>query len=125
MNKDFLKWHNQKQDLHENGPRTFYKQREVWWCRVGLNIGFEQDGKGEEFARPVLIIKGFSKEVFWGLPITTSPKSGPYYLNLDLGDETARKAVISQIRLMDAKRLIGKIATLNKDDFVNIKKAII
>jgi len=125
MNKDFQKWHNQKQYIHENGSRVFYHEREVWWCRLGLNVGFEQDGKGDKFSRPVLVLKGFSKEVFWAVPITTSNKSGKYYINLDLGDKVERKAIISQIRLVDTKRLLNKIATLNEYDFLNIKKAII
>jgi len=32
-----------------------YKKRETWICNIGENIGFEEDGKGNEFTRPVII----------------------------------------------------------------------
>ena len=103
MNKDFNKWHDKKANLHDRGSRVFFHEREVWWCSLGLNIGFEQDGKGFDFARPVLIIKGFNKEVFLSVPLTTKNKKGKYYADINLGDKVARKIILSQIRLVDSK----------------------
>ena len=37
---------------------------------MGVNIGFEQDGTGSNFDRPVLILKGFNKESFFGVALT-------------------------------------------------------
>jgi len=45
--------------------RPFFHGREIWFCAIGANIRFEQDGSGTEFLRPVVIIKKFNKEVFW------------------------------------------------------------
>ena len=28
------------------GENKFYKPKEVWWCNLGINVGFEQDGSG-------------------------------------------------------------------------------
>ena len=39
------------------------------------NIGFEQSGKGDEFLRPVLILKRLTKEMFFGIPLSTTPIS--------------------------------------------------
>ena len=46
---------------------------------MGKNIGFEQDGKGENFVRPVVIIKGFNKNMFFGIPLSTKMKEGKFY----------------------------------------------
>ena len=28
----------------------FFREKEVWWIALGVNIGFEQDGKGKNSA---------------------------------------------------------------------------
>jgi len=117
MEKDFDKWHKVKRDIHKRETRPFYHEREVWWCSVGENVGFEMDGKGEDFTRPVLIIKGFSKEVFLCVPITTKLKTGKYYADINFGDGEARKVILSQIRLIDGRRLQEKIITLDEPHF--------
>ena len=125
MEKDFIKWHKAKRDIHKRNERPFYHEREIWWCSVGENVGFEMDGKGVDFARPVLIIKGFSKEVFLCVPVTTKPKTGKYYVDINFGDGKSRKAILSQIRLVDSKRLQEKIVTLDEPHFREIKQAVI
>lgn len=86
---------------------------------------FEQDGKGPDFARPVLIIKGFSKEVFLCVPLTTKMKKGKYYADIELSDKAPRKVILSQIRLVDSKRLQEKMTTVDAGQFQKIKQAII
>ena len=67
--KDFDKWNETKKLVHKDGTDKFYHTREIWWCALGINVGFEQDGSGEEYRRPVLILKGFRvlelKEIFF------------------------------------------------------------
>jgi mRNA interferase MazF len=123
--KDFSKWMPIKQIIHDAYVRRFYHEREVWWCSVGLNVGFEVDGKGGYYVRPVLIIKDFNHAIFWGIPLTTQLKDGPYNFNIDLGDTIVRQVVLSQLHLMDGKRLQEKFAVLNEDTFIKIKQAII
>ena len=125
MIKDFKKWHNKKEHLHNQNSRLFFHEREIWWCSLGANVGFEQDGKGEFFARPILILKKFNNEVFWALPLTTKSKPNRFYAAVFLKDNLSRGVILSQLRLLDAKRLIDKIGTLNKDNYLAIKKATI
>lgn len=99
------------------------KEREIWFCHLGENIGFEQDGRGEDFLRPVIVIKKFNKEVFWGLPLTKTPKTGPYYFTF-LFQEEASTAILSQIRLLDAKRLKYKCGNISEVDYIGIKTKI-
>jgi len=124
MEKDFDKWNNRKKLIHHNKEDKFYHEREVWWCSLGINVGFEQDGKGEDFSRPVLIIKGFSKNVFLCVPLTTKLKLGKFYHDIDLGDKVIRKVILSQIRLIDSKRLENKICTIDEKQFKSIKQKI-
>lgn len=70
MQKDFHEWHDQKEKLEQGESRLFFHPREIWFCALGLNVGFEQDGRGEEYLRPVLIFRKFNNQVFWGLPLT-------------------------------------------------------
>ncbi|OGI63848.1 hypothetical protein A2642_00840 [Candidatus Nomurabacteria bacterium RIFCSPHIGHO2_01_FULL_39_10] len=125
MEKDFQKWHKAKKELDKNLSRLFFHEREVWWCSTGLNIGFEQDGRGEYFARPILIFKKFNNEVFWAIPLNTKIKKGKFYVSIELGDGVPRVVIISQLRLMDAKRLIDKMSTVSDDNYKLIQKAVI
>src|SRR3989344_6616951 len=107
--KDYTIWQKLKTFLHNEKPRVYFHEREIWWCSLGANIGFEQDGKGLDFARPVLIIRVFSKEVFIGVPLTTKLKDGKYYYPISTGDGFERRVILSQIRLLDSKRLQEKM----------------
>ncbi|MDR3558498.1 MAG: hypothetical protein P4L61_03130, partial [Candidatus Pacebacteria bacterium] len=102
--KDFRAWHDQKSGLNENKARAFFHEREVWFASIGMNIGFEQDGRGDKFLRPVIVLKKFNNEVLWCIPLTKKPKQGKYYFSFPLvaGESTA---ILSQIKLIDSKRL--------------------
>ena len=123
--KDFQKWHKYKEQIDNAPKRIFFHEREVWWCSIGVNVGFEEDGKGEYFARPIIIFKKFNNEVFWGMPISTKIKKGKFYAPIDLEDKMPRVAIISQLRLIDGKRLIDKIGTITNENYQLIQKAAI
>ena len=74
MKKDYTKWHKIKTDINNAEKRVFFHEREIWFCYVGANVGFEQDGNKEEYLRPVLVVRKFNNEVFWGIPLTKSEK---------------------------------------------------
>ena len=56
MKVSFDIWNEVKKLTHarDDIAEIFFYEREVWWCRLGANVGFEQDGKGEHFQRPIL-----------------------------------------------------------------------
>ena len=122
--KDFSIWMPVKGQIHNKCDRPFYHEREVWWCAIGLNVGFETDGKGISYTRPVLIIKDFNHATFWCLPVTTQIKKSTHRIDIDLNDKILRQVVLSQLRTLDAKRLRRKIGTLEKKTFYEIKTAI-
>jgi mRNA interferase MazF len=49
MNKDFSKWFVLKKLAHEAVGTALFHEREIWWCKIGANVGFEIDGRGEDF----------------------------------------------------------------------------
>lgn len=55
--KHFDKWNKLKKTIHQNRPEFFVNEREVRYAHLGINVGFEEDGKGGDFKRPVLILK--------------------------------------------------------------------
>lgn len=59
MAKDFDGWNTKKKLAHAINKRPFFHEREIWYCALGVNVGFEQDGKGKDFLRPVIGIKKF------------------------------------------------------------------
>ncbi len=125
MQKDFDTWNEKKKKL--NGLEEYmplYSEREIRWCRLGVNVGFEQDGTGDGFARPVLILKGFSRRVCLIVPLTTSQKKNRYLIPLDMVGDEAAQAIISQLRLIDTRRLDTRIETLDKAHFQKIRKAV-
>jgi mRNA interferase MazF len=124
MEKEFDQWNRYKKEIHEQGFAVLYQQRDLWWCRLGTNIGYEQDGTGKEFERPVLILRGFSKQVCLIVPLTTSQKKNPYHVSV--GDIAGKQAfaIVSQLRLVDTKRLFDKIGKLDQEIFSRIQKTI-
>lgn len=124
MHKDFDSWNKNKKHTHEREDLLLYQEREIRWCRLGVNVGFEQDGTGGEFSRPVLILKGFNRHVCLVVPLTTATKENPYYMSLGTVGGRESYAIISQLRLIDTKRLDTKVAVLDNKIFERIRKAI-
>ncbi len=125
MRKEFDRWNEikKKTDAYD-AYLPWYHERQVRWCHLGANIGFEQDGTGEDFSRPVLILKGLSRRVCLIVPLTTAAKENEYRVSVGTVDGTKAVAIISQIRLIDVKRLDKQITTLNKKAFERIRKAV-
>jgi len=127
MTKDFDKWNEIKKQTHKaDDYLPLYHQRQIRWCRLGTNVGFEQDGTGSGFSRPVLILKGFNRHVCLVVPLTASSqkKENMYYISVGIVDGQQASVIISQVRLIDTKRLYKQIGTLDKKTFETIRKAV-
>lgn len=120
-NKDFDVW-NVKKKCAEKEKSRLYTVREVWWCRLGINIGSEQDGHGAEFLRPTVIVRGFGASICMIIPLTTSIHQHP--LRVNVGEIQGKKAsaILSQIRVVDTRRLVEKIGFLDKEIFKQLRK---
>lgn len=128
MEKDFDTWNILKKriDARSDTERVYFSEREVWWAQIGLNVGFEQDGKGDLVQRPILVLRKFNKRVLLVLPLSTKHKPGnKYYFNFLCPDGVERSAILSQLRLIDIKRLTERMFVVEESIFLGIKKAVI
>src|ERR1700674_413465 len=121
MEKDFDRWNEKKKHLNEPREPVYFRDAEVWWVHLGLNVGFEIDGKEENFARPVIVLRKYNKYSFLALPLTTRAAPNPY--KLPVGDVGGRQAfaVVSQLRNIDSRRLYQKVAWLPADALLAIR----
>lgn len=125
MIKHFIDWiitkiiidRKQRKDLIIN-------EYQVFWCALGENIGDEENGKGVDYRRPVLVFKKFNNNIFWGIPLSTKIKDNKYYVKILLKDELV-SAMISQLRILDTKRLDEYIGYVSRVDFIKIQNRII
>lgn len=120
MEKAFDEWNEKKRIINKKQFRDFVHEREVWWSSIGLNVGVEADGKHENFERPVLVLRKFSKDAVLAVALTSRPKRTRFhYCFQHEGQEYA--AVLSQIRLMSTKRLLRRMYVMDERIFEPIK----
>jgi len=117
MVKLFDLWNLNKKIINEHEKVRYCHEREIWWCSVGVNVGFEQDGTGQYFDRPVIVIRGFNKNLFFGVALTTKKKSGKFFYSVGEVDSQEATAILSQVRVIDTKRLVRKNGVLDKACF--------
>lgn len=78
---------------------------DVVFIRMGKNVGYEEDGKGDSFLRPVVVLRKYNKSIFTGIPLTTKEKTSVYYYDMGLVGGVHNHAIVSQLRLYDTKRV--------------------
>ena len=113
--KDFDEWNTIKQQIDSGVVRPPVKKGSVYWCNVGINIGVEYNGKGKRFVRPILVLKKYSNEIVFGVPLTTKGKDGDWYYKLPhtIADEDSF-AVLNQAKTYDVKRFENSITQLSE-----------
>lgn len=80
-------------------------------------------GGGDDYLRPVIIFRKFNNEVFWAIPLTHTNKKTKYYFQISSNrDDQISTAILSQIRLIDARRLSHKLGNISKDNFYDLTK---
>jgi mRNA interferase MazF len=116
--KEFDKWNDKKKLRDESTiPYDFYfHERDVWWCAVGVNVGAEVDGKHDDFERPILVVKKFNRDMFWGIPLTKKAKDHPAFVLLH-HERGPSYANTSQLRTWSTKRLLRRIGMVSHDEF--------
>ncbi len=129
MRKDFDSWNVKKKKINLGERCPGFSEREIWYCRMGLNVGFEQDGKGDDFLRPVIIVRKFNNRIFWAIPLTSiekkiSENTKAYYFVFSFSQNKRSVAILSQIRLIDAKRLNHHIGNISIGDFSELNKKL-
>jgi mRNA interferase MazF len=125
MFKDFINWIQRKMFLHTQNRVIPFAEREIWWCDIGVNLGYEIDGKNQTFNRPVLIIRKFNHNQFWGIPLTSKiKKESELYFQINLKGKISYLC-LSQMRVMDSKRLNNLISQMDESIFIQVKNKIV
>src|SRR3989339_328098 len=126
MQKDFDKWNELKKKIDAEIIKLnrFPKEGEVWMSAIGKNIGFEQNGSGDNFSRPILIIKKFNNHMFWAIPLSTKQKKFDFYFNFTDPNNNKVSAILAQLKLVSVKRLKRKLYDIPSELFNEIKQIL-
>ena len=126
MKDDFDQWNEIKKDLEisEIPPLLLPREREVWMCSVGKNLGFEQNGSGDNFSRPALIIKKFNNQMFWVVPLSSKQKPFDFYFNFTDPNNQKVSVILAQLRLVSIKRFRRVLYELPGNDFEAVRSRL-
>ncbi|HEY5220670.1 MAG TPA: type II toxin-antitoxin system PemK/MazF family toxin [Candidatus Paceibacterota bacterium] len=119
-----LEWCTLKLVLLDKESNVVFKEGEIWWCEIGMNVGREIYGKGDNFIRPVLIFKKFNEDMFLAVPMTSRPREGSWYILISYGDKEGR-LILNQIKSMDRRRLVKRIGTISDDVLTRVRRAFL
>jgi mRNA interferase MazF len=123
---DFDRWNEIKKSIEEelDDPDKFPKEGEVWMCTLGKNIGYEQNGSGESFSRPVMIIKKFNNHMFWTIALSTKQKRFDFYFNYTDPNGLKVAGILAQLKLTSQKRLKRKLYEMDISNFTEVKERL-
>jgi len=129
MNEKFDAWNEVKKNTNKIDFILSIKPREIYFSKLGYNIGSEQYGKGKDFVRPLIIIRQLTKDLFIGVPTTTSKKTNnDYFHTISYRDNLNRNiissAMILQQRVFSKKRLLNKIGKIDNKSFQEIQQKL-
>jgi len=121
MDNEYDKWNEVKKVTSKNKMILTIKPRDIFWVKIGHNVGHEEFGKGENFVRPVLIVRKLTKELFLGVPLTSTLRDGDYFHSFEYNNKThglvKNSAMILQLKSFSIRRVMNKIGVVNKEDF--------
>jgi mRNA-degrading endonuclease toxin of MazEF toxin-antitoxin module len=125
--KNFRKWIGIKESIEKVSQEDVlhFSEREVWMCYFGENVGFESCGKNEHFHRPVLVLRKFGGYTFYAIPLSTKKKvDNKYYIEIELNNKK-QSAMISQMRLLDVRRLHYRKGLVSESNFEKVKEGFL
>ncbi|MBT4937342.1 type II toxin-antitoxin system PemK/MazF family toxin, partial [Candidatus Peregrinibacteria bacterium] len=115
---------------HSKKESSFYiNVREVWFTKMGQNIGYEENGK-KGFERPVLVLKKVGN-LFFIVPLTSKGKNSHLFYHkfheIELQNpkyKNSSYAILSQVKVMDKRRFIEHVGTISKSEFMSVKEKL-
>lgn len=121
-------WNEVKKTTSKESLLVGFKPRDIFYIKMGHNLGYEQNGKGEDFVRPVIVLKKLNNHMFIGIPTSSQIKKGSFFYEFEFEQRTANGskkvkdiAILAQIKTFSTKRLLNKIGVINKDEFEKLK----
>ena len=124
MRKKYYTWHTLKDAIQSVDIRLSFSERDIWSCYLGSNIGDEEDGSGDDLMRPAAIVRKFSDHLCLIVPLTRTPKNSGYYFTFSfIGSEQSR-LILTQLRVIDSKRLVKRIGYIREKEFFRLKEQL-
>lgn len=121
---NFDDWNAKKKRLHNSRPNLLFKEGQIWWCSLGVNVGEEVLGKEPLYLRPVIVLRKITHSSCVVIPTTTKEKrAGSWYFQFEVNN-LKRWAMIYQIRFISSRRLRNRESTLSDPQFRELKKAV-
>ena len=120
--KRFDEWNEKKKKIHYSKNLPLYHEREIWWITIGENIGSEVNGKGEDFLRPVLIVRKYGN-LFFGAPLSSQLHQGMWYEQFEYKKRT-QCVLLSQTSTFSANRLRYRMGRIPTIDFIRICESL-
>ena len=117
-------WNERKKDIAFPSFRNIYfREGDIWWCSLGLNVGRESYGKGKEFRRPILVLKKLSSDICIILPLSSKEKIGTWFIDVTF-QEHKRYVLLYQIRMLHTKRFQRKLGQLDEKGMFRVKEKL-
>ena len=127
---EYNNWNREKQNINfADRKNIFIKEKDIWFVKMGKNIGSEEDGK-EKFLRPVIVIKKVGNLFFTAAMTSKGKEDSIYYhrvidINLKYQKHTNSSFIIlSQVKVMDKKRFSQKIGRVSSTQLEIINKKL-
>ena len=126
FDREYDEWNKVKKNIQSGVdiPDFFPQEGEVWMSSLGKNIGFEQNGSGTSFSRPIIIVKKFNNQMFWSAPLSTKQKKFDFYYNFTDPNEQEVSVILAQMKLVSVKRLKRDIYIMPTELFEEIKEKL-
>jgi len=118
-------WNENKKHIAKNESLIKFQQFQIIFMKMGVNVGYEQDGKGNEYLRPVFVYKKFNNRVFLGIPLTSKPKYDKFHFEFEYKRGKKSYAILSQVRLFDIKRAKYYDGKISKKQFEKLQEKLL
>jgi mRNA interferase MazF len=119
--KCFKEWLGLKEKLHKSNHKPpFVSEGQIWWANIGENIGYEIDGKNDQFSRPVVVYKVLKKGFYFVIPLTTQQKTGSWFMQFRHGGNI-NTVCLHQSRSIDYRRVTNKLGEIDQRDMQRLK----
>jgi mRNA interferase MazF len=119
--KNFNDWNKLKIVLDRQINFQHPKVGEIWWCRIGINVGSEIFGKGREYTRPVLVVNDEGNESCVGIPLSSKLKVSKYCCVINTVDGKSHTTSVYQMKNIDKRRFKEKVYDLNKTEYSKVR----
>ena len=126
--EEYDKWNEIKKDTQIDKKLRLFKRRDIFFIKMGQNIGYEQNGKGSNFVRPIVVLKKITNNMFIGIPLSSQIKYGSWFYEFEFNTKnriSKNIAIIPQLKMYSSQRLLNKISVMPKEKFNELKQKVI